>query len=134
YAEFVDTAAKKAMFDTPLFVDAMQQIKDMYDNQVMTSEAADLGKQMFYSTVLRSPADFINDLHLYFSNPKLLQKPEQNGGTRIVLSSQFAIQAKSPVKEEAWKFISFMLSEEGQSIQERQGFSLLKSVNKKQLT
>ncbi|GIP18648.1 putative ABC transporter substrate-binding protein YesO [Paenibacillus montaniterrae] len=133
YAEFVDPAAKKAMFDSSLFIDAMKQIKDMYDNKVMTSEPADAGMQMFYSTVLSSPADFINNLQTYFSNPKLLQKPEQKDGTRIVLTSQFAIQAKSPVKEEAWKFISFMLSEEGQSLQERQGFSLLKSVNEKQL-
>lgn len=133
YAEFVDTAEKKAMFDSPLFVDAMQQIKDMYDHKVMTSEPADIGKQMFYSTVLSSSADFIDGLHLYFSNPKLLQKPEQRGGTRIVPASQFSIQAQSPVKEEAWKFIVFMLSEEGQSLQERQGFSLLKSVNEKKL-
>jgi multiple sugar transport system substrate-binding protein len=33
----------------------------------------------------------------------------------------------------AWKFIAYLLSEEGQSLQERQGFSLLKSVNEKQL-
>lgn len=99
----------------------------------MTSEPADIGKQMFYSTVLQSPADFINGLHLFFSNPKLLQKPEQTGGTRIITASRFAIQAKSPVKEEAWKFIAFLLSEEGQSLQERQGFSLLKSVNEKQM-
>ncbi|MUG66427.1 extracellular solute-binding protein [Paenibacillus campinasensis] len=133
YAEFVDTEGKTAIFDSPLFLDAMKQIKEMYDHKVMTSESADVGKQMFYSTVLGSPADFINDLHAYFPNPRLLQKPEQTGGTRIVLSSQFAIQANSQVKEEAWKFISFMLSEEGQSLQERQGFSLLKSVNEKQL-
>ncbi|SDC55571.1 multiple sugar transport system substrate-binding protein [Paenibacillus sp. UNCCL117] len=133
YTEFVDPAAKKAMFDSPVFVGAMQQIKDMYDHKVMTSEPADIGKQMFYSTVLRSPADFIDGLHAFFSNPKLLQKPEQKGGTRIVPASQFSIQAKSPVKEEAWKFIVFMLSEEGQSLQERPGFSLLKSVNEKQL-
>ncbi|NHN29615.1 ABC transporter substrate-binding protein [Paenibacillus agricola] len=133
YAEFVDHTAKKAKFDSPLFLEMMQQIKKMYDNKVMTSEPADVGKQMFYSTVLQSPADFINGLHLFFSNPKLLQKPEQTGGTRIVTASQFAIQAKSSVKEEAWKFIAFVLSEEGQSLQERQGFSLLKSVNEKQL-
>jgi ABC-type glycerol-3-phosphate transport system substrate-binding protein len=47
--------------------------------------------------------------------------------------NQLAIQAKSTVKAEAWKFIAYLLSEEGQSLQERQGFSLLKSVNEKQL-
>lgn len=133
YSEFVDHTAKKAKFDSPLFVEAMKQIKKMYDNKVMTSEPADVGKQMFYSTVLQSPADFINGLHIFFSNPKLLQKPEQTGGTRIIPVSRFAIQAKSPVKEEAWKVIAFLLSVEGQSLQERQGFSMLKSVNEKQL-
>lgn len=133
YAQFVDHTAKKAKFDSPLFVDAMQQIKHMYDDKVMTTEPADVGKQMFYSTVLQSPADFINGLHIFFSNPKLLQKPEQKGGTRIVPATQFAIPAKSPVKDDAWKFISFLLSAEGQSLQERQGFSLLKSENEKQL-
>ncbi|BFT73703.1 ABC transporter substrate-binding protein [Paenibacillus sp. P36] len=133
YAQFVDHTAKKATFDSPLFIEAMQQIKKMYNDKVMTSESADVGKQMFYSTVLRSPVDFIDGLHQFFANPKLLQKPEQTGGTRIVTSTQLAIQAKSPVKEEAWKVIAFLLSEEGQSLQDREGFSLLKSVNEKKL-
>lgn len=133
YTEFVDHSAKKAKFDSPLFVGVLQQIKKMYDDKVMTSEPADIGKQLFYSTVLRSPADLINDPHQFFSNPKLLQKPEQKGGPRIIPSSQFAIQANSPVKEEAWKFIAFLLSEDVQSLQDRDGFSLLKSVNEKQL-
>lgn len=133
YAEFVDKSAKKAKFDSPVFMEAMKQIKKMYDDKVMTSEPAEIGKQMFYSTVLQSPADFIDGLHLFFSNPKLLQKPEQTGGTRIVTPSELAIRAKSPVKEEAWKFIAYLLSTEGQSLQEREGFSLLKSVNEEQL-
>lgn len=133
YTGFVDHKAKKAKFDSPLFVEAMQQIKKMYDDKVMTSEPADIGKQLFYSTVLQSPADFIKGWHLFFSNPMLLQKPEQTGGARIIPAMQLAIQAKSSVKEEAWKFIAYLLSEEGQSLQERQGFSLLKSVNEKQL-
>lgn len=133
YTEFVDHTAKKAKFDSPLFVGVMQQIKKMYDDKVMTSEPADIGKQLFYSTVLRSPADLINGPYSFFSNPKLLQKPEQKGGTRIIPELQFAIQANSPVKEEAWKFIAFLLSDDGQSLQEREGFSLLKSVNEKQL-
>ncbi|GAV15910.1 ABC transporter substrate-binding protein [Paenibacillus sp. NAIST15-1] len=133
YTEFVDPTAKKAKFDSPLFLETMQQIKKMFDDKVMTSEPADIGKQMFYSTVLQSPAELINGPHLLFSDPKLLQKPEQKGGTRIVVASRFAINAKSPVKEEAWKVIAYLLSEEGQSLQEREGFSLLKSVNEKQL-
>ncbi|QHW29839.1 extracellular solute-binding protein [Paenibacillus rhizovicinus] len=133
YADFVDAKAKKAKFDSPEFLETMQRIKKMFDDNVMTSGPADIGKQLFYSTVLQSPAELINGPHLLFANPKLLQKPEQKGGTRIVVSSQFAINAKSPAKAEAWKVIAYLLSEEGQSLQGREGFSLLKSVNEKQL-
>ncbi|MEC0231725.1 ABC transporter substrate-binding protein [Paenibacillus alba] len=133
YSEYVDHSTKKAKFDSPSFVGVMQQIKKMYDDKVMTSEPADIGKQMFYSTILQSPENFINGLHQIFSNPKLLQKPEQTARARIITDSQFAIQAKSTVKEEAWKVIAFFLSEEGQSLQGRHGFSMLKSVNEKQL-
>ncbi|WP_282935535.1 extracellular solute-binding protein [Paenibacillus sp. RC67] len=137
YAELVDRAALKAKFDSPLFGEMMQQIKKMYDDKVMTSESADFGKQLFYSTVITSPADFIEGPYSLFANPKLMQKPHakgQNGGMRIIPSSQFAIQAKSPVKEEAWKFIAFMLSADVQSLQDRGGFSLLRSVNEKVLS
>ncbi|OPH62106.1 ABC transporter substrate-binding protein [Paenibacillus ferrarius] len=133
YSEYVDHSTKKAKFDSPSFVGVMQQIKKMYDDKVMTSEPADIGKQMFYSTILQSPENFINGLHQIFANPKLLQKPEQTTRARIITDSRFAIQAKSTVKEEAWKVIAFFLSEEGQSLQGRHGFSMLKSVNEKQL-
>ncbi|MBW7454451.1 ABC transporter substrate-binding protein [Paenibacillus sepulcri] len=136
YPEFVDSAAKKAMFDSPVFLDTMQQIKKMYDDKVMTAGSAEVGKQIFFSTVVQSPADLINGPHALFSSPKLLQKPHaqgQSGGMRIIPMSQFAIQAKSQVQEEAWKLIAFLLSAEGQSLQDREGFSLLKSVNEKTL-
>lgn len=134
YKEFVDPAAKKAMFDSPSFVDTMQGVKQMYDRKVMTSEMADEGKQMFYSVVLRSPADFIDSLYRYSSDPMLLRKPEQSGGTRIVPATEFAIQARSPAREEAWKLVTFLLSEDGQALQDREGLSLLKSVNEKRLS
>ncbi|MEC0242643.1 extracellular solute-binding protein [Paenibacillus dokdonensis] len=136
YAQFVDTAAKKAKFDSPAFMELMQQIKKMYDEKIITSAPADVGNQLFYSAVITSPADFIDGPHSFFENPKLLQKPhdgQSTGGMRIIPSSQFAIQAKSPAKDEAWKFITFLLSEEAQSLQDREGFSLLKSVNEKML-
>lgn len=136
YPEFVDSAEKKAMFDSPVFLDTMQQIKKMYDDKIMTAGPAEIGKQMFFSTVVQSPADLINGPHGLFSSPKLLQKPHaqgQSGGMRIIPMSQFAIQAKSQVQEEAWKLIAFLLSAEGQSLQDREGFSLLKSVNEKTL-
>lgn len=130
YSEFVDIATKTAKIDSPSFVGLMKQVKKMYDDKIMTGED---GKSIFYSTNgFSSPEGFMS-LYEIFSNPKLLQQPEQTGGARVSSASQFAVQANSPVKEEAWKVIAFLLSEEVQSLQGRQGFSLLKSVNEKQL-
>ncbi|WP_068617343.1 ABC transporter substrate-binding protein [Paenibacillus tuaregi] len=136
YNQFVDQAAKKGKFDSPEFVSLMQEVKQMYDDKVMSSEPAETGTQLFYSEVLSQPADFVNTPYSLFSNPKLLQKPHgqgQKGGMRIIPLSEFAIGANSSVKEEAWRFIAYLLSKETQSLKSREGFSLVKSVNGKKL-
>lgn len=135
YREFVDVTTRKAKFDSPIFEETLLQIKKMYDDKVMTSEPQEKENPLFYTGRLISPEDIIVPRMLY-SNPKLLQKPHaegQTGGAKIVAFSELAIQAKSTVKEEAWKFITFLLSEEVQSLKEREGLSLLKSVNEKKL-
>lgn len=135
YAELVDRTTQEAKFDSPLFMEMMTQTKKMYDDQIITSKSAETGKQFFNSWVLYYPADFIGP-YSTFANPKLLKKPHGQGQTgEVTFSSPFqlAIQAKSAVKEEAWQFISFLLSEEAQTMQELYGFSILKSVNEKNL-
>lgn len=134
YAEFVDLTAKKAKFDSPEFVELMQNIKKMFDEKVMTEELAKTDNQLF-SHVNVTSVDFIGGLYSHFENPVLLQQPHigKSEGTRIFPLSQIAIRANSPVKDEAWKFISFLLSDEAQSLQEREGFSLLASVDDKKL-
>lgn len=133
FSKYVDSSAKKASFDSPEFVDTMQQIKKWYDEKLMTASQAEEGKQLFYNTFFFSPADLIDVPHELFSNPRLLQKPHAKGqnGVTIIPSFEFAVSAKSPVKKEAWKLVSFLLSEEVQSLQD--GFSMKKSVNEKKL-
>lgn len=135
YPSWVDEAGKKARFDTPEFIGMMDKVKQMYEEGIFTQEPADIGKQLFYSSTLSSPRDFIDVPYTFFSEPRLLSKPHSEGPakTRIVPVSQFVIRESSPVKEDALKFISFLLSEEAQSMKERQGFSLLKSVNERAL-
>lgn len=136
YETYVDTTAKQAKFDSPEFVALLHQVKQMYDDGVMTAESAGPGKQLFYSAVLFEPADVINVPHRYFEHPMLMQKPHQpaqSGTMRIVPSSQFGIRANTAVPDEAWKLISFLLSEEVQKLPEHSGFSLLKSVNEAKL-
>ncbi|GIO34416.1 MULTISPECIES: ABC transporter substrate-binding protein [Paenibacillus] len=135
YAQFVDGETKKGKFDSPEFVELMQQIQNMYEEKVMTADQAEMGHQLFSPASLLSPGDLIDVLYSSFENPVLLQKPHtgQSEGTRIFPLNEFAIRANSPVKDEAWKFISFLLSDEAQSLQDREGFSLLASVNDKKI-
>ncbi|TVX93215.1 ABC transporter substrate-binding protein [Paenibacillus agilis] len=135
YKELVDRTNQKANFDSPFFITMMEEIKRMYENGVMTSEAAEPGKQLFYSMRIPSPEEFITP-YMLFNNPKLLHKPHaegQSGGPRIFFSDQLGIKSSSKVKDEAWTFIAFLLSEEVQTLQEREGFSLLTSLNDKKL-
>lgn len=136
YKTYVDTNAKKAKFDSPEFVALLHQVKQMYDDGVMTAESAGSGKQLFYSAVLREPEDVINVPHEYFEHPLFMQKPhnpDQSGTMRLIPASLFGIRAKTPVPDEAWKLIRFLLSEEAQKMPERSGFSLLSSVNDQRL-
>lgn len=136
YAAFVEPSAKKASFDSPEFVDLLQQAMKMNDDKIITSDEAKPGNQLFSSTPIMSPINFIEGPYTLFDHPKLMLLPragETAGqkGARVFTSTEFAIHAKSPAKDEAWKFITFLLSEEAQLLQEREGFSMLKSVNEK---
>lgn len=136
YKTYVDPNAKQAKFDSPEFVTLLHQVKQMYDDGVMTEESAGPGKQLFYSAVLRDPADVINVPHQYFEHPVFMQKPhnpDQSGTMRIIPATLFGIRAKSAVPDDAWKLIRFLLSEEVQQMPERSGFSLLSSVNDQRL-
>lgn len=108
----------------------------MYDHQVATSKEAGYGEQLFSSIKLVSPPDFIFWPHTLYKNPVLLNKPHAAGQTSGVTFSapkQLAISSKSDVSEEAWKLISFLASEQAQSMPERGGFSVLASVNEQEL-
>ncbi|MBE1441034.1 ABC transporter substrate-binding protein [Paenibacillus sp. OAS669] len=134
--DFIDPATRKAKFDSPLFVQNMKRIKKMYDDRIMTANKAQIGNQLFYSTYLLSPLDVAETAYRFYPNPKLLQRPHPQGhkdGSTFLVRNQLGIRAHSAVKEEAQQFIAFLLSEEAQSLPNREGFSMLKSVNDKQI-
>ena len=108
----------------------------MYDEKIITANEAKPSKQVFINTYFYSPLDFFDIGFRFYANPRLLPTPHSSseaGGTSFLVPNQLGIQANSPVKDEAWKFIAFLMSEEAQSLNDREGFSLLKSVNDKLL-
>ncbi|WP_028546645.1 ABC transporter substrate-binding protein [Paenibacillus taiwanensis] len=136
YSQFVNHKDQTASFDSPAFIAMMEQVQKMYNDEVFTDKSTTGSRQLFYSSMIASPDDLIRIPYMLLSQPKLLQKPHAKGETgkaRIVLPLELGIQAKSAVKEEAWTFISFLMSEDAQLLSERDGFSMLRSLNDKKL-
>ncbi|MFD0618740.1 ABC transporter substrate-binding protein [Paenibacillus sp. GCM10027629] len=134
--DFIDAENHQAKFDTPLFVQSLEQIKKMYDEKILSANEGKPSSQLFYHTYLYSPLDVAEVAFRFYANPKLLPTPhtkEDVPGTTFLIPNQLGISANSPVKDEAWKFIAFLMSEEAQSLKEREGFSLLTSVNEQTL-
>ncbi|WP_248924668.1 ABC transporter substrate-binding protein [Paenibacillus hamazuiensis] len=134
--DFIDPTTRKAQFDSPLFVKNMKQIKKMYDDRILTANRAQIGSQLFYFTYFFSPLDVAEGAYRFYPNPKVLQMPHPQGhkdGSAFFVRNQLGIRANSAVKDEAQKFLAFLLSEDAQSLPRDEGFSLLKSVNDKQI-
>jgi len=136
YPQFINQEERKANFESQKFLDNLSLIQELYEDQVLVRNPDSSKKALFSSTVILSPADFIEGQYSLFSNPKLLQKPHEAGqssGVFFTVPYQLGIQAKSAVQDEAWQFIAFLLSEEMQAASERYGFSMQSAVNEKEL-
>ncbi|MDK8180033.1 extracellular solute-binding protein [Paenibacillus sp. UMB4589-SE434] len=134
--DFIDADNRQAKFDTPLFIQSLKQIQKMYDEKILSASAGKPNNQLFYHTYLYSPLDVAQVAFNFYANPKLLPTPhtkEDVPGTTFLIPNQLGISANSPVKDEAWKFIAFLMSKEAQSMNDGEGFSLLASVNEQML-
>lgn len=120
----------KANFDTDSFRDVLQQIKSLYDEGLLTTDySMDPGETLFTLNGLIEPGSALLDL--LEPDTQFLQMPSFDGqpsgfGYRTTLL--FGINSKSEVKEEAWEFVKFMLSEEMQNSPELRSYPLNKSV------
>lgn len=131
----------EARFDSDEFRHTMEQIKSLYDEKAIGMEdAGNDGKGL--SNSLFSLADMSGPLNALVSylNPDtaIYRKPSfagtgGHGGTVYEMWEAYAINNKSAVKNEAWMFLKFMLSEEMQTSTELQGFPLNKAATAQKL-
>lgn len=136
YSTLVDNSKRKANFTSPFFTDLLKQVKGMYDEKVITVDAINFGDAYFYPTLLFSPDDYFAGPADFFKQGKVYSKPRVNGqesGGSFKGHKSIALNANSKVKQEAWEFIKFLLSEDVQTQPKLQGFSVNKSVNEKKL-
>lgn len=137
YLTFVDEVNGKVNFDSQTFTTLLQQVKSLSDEHIITQEQV---HPLFRTVFINSPTDYIITLKEsefypkdYEFKSKLYAKPsanDQQAGGYFRPYKTIGINEKSSVKEEAWDFLKFMLSDEMQA--SGAGFPLNKSLYEKQ--
>ncbi|QNK55019.1 ABC transporter substrate-binding protein [Paenibacillus sp. PAMC21692] len=119
-----------ANFDSEYFREMMRQIKSMYDENVLQAEFTyDYDKAIFSQSVFSNPETAMPFMARptlqFFKSPTT--KGESNG---IPFRSWFnlGLNSKSKVRQEAWEFMKYLLSEEIQQSPELSGFPVNKKV------
>ncbi|MBH5319038.1 carbohydrate ABC transporter substrate-binding protein [Paenibacillus sp. GSMTC-2017] len=116
YDKYINLEEKKVSFDTGEFAGLLNQLKELYgtgllsDNYVKTME----NKVIFRDETFTLPMVALESLK---SGRQIWNQPSSNkhAGLRFSSTMMLAINAKSKVTAEAWKFLSYLLSEEAQS-------------------
>ncbi|NIK75072.1 multiple sugar transport system substrate-binding protein [Paenibacillus castaneae] len=142
YTSFVDEPNGKAKFDSDSFIQLLKQVKGLYDKGIATTENV---HSIFREEQINSPSDYFLALKLsenfakgyesYEYKSKLYSSPKGEGqgkGGYFRSYKTMGINEKSSVKEEAWDFVKFILSEEMQGSRGT-GFPLNKEVYKQQV-
>ncbi|BBH19166.1 ABC transporter substrate-binding protein [Paenibacillus baekrokdamisoli] len=140
YSTYVDEVNRKAKFDSDTFIQLLKQVKSLSDQHIITLDNV---QSLFMNVSIVSPTDYIREINQseflpkgYQYKAKLYAKPHADdlqAGGYFRSYKTIGINAKSSVKEEAWDFIKFMMSDEMQSSLGSAGFPINKSVYQKQL-
>ncbi|GKU77354.1 ABC transporter substrate-binding protein [Paenibacillus sp. L3-i20] len=133
YATFVSQENGKASFESTAFTDLLKEVKHLQDEKIIDSEG---GVPIFRVQHINSPADYVREMkqsQFYPDNSehksKLYLKPNAGGrqsGGYFRTYQTVGLNEKSEVKEEAWHFLKFMLSDEMKDKASRSGFPLNK--------
>ncbi|PDZ13065.1 ABC transporter substrate-binding protein [Bacillus pseudomycoides] len=120
YNELVDKTSGKAKFESDLFVQMLEDVKKMYDEKIATADSVNLGEAYFnLLPMIMSVEDYFSTGATFgITGTKIYQKPHiagQKKGVAFTPYTTVGINAKSPVKKEAWEFLKFLMSDEVQS-------------------
>ncbi|OAB41876.1 ABC transporter substrate-binding protein [Paenibacillus glacialis] len=134
YAKFVDSESGKANFDSTLFIDLLKEVKHLLDEKVIDPDARE---NIFQQVQINSPSDYVRETNPDLSNRsgsdykrKLYLKPNAKGqetGGFFRTYQTMGINANSDVKEEAWEFVKFVISDEMKENSSAYGFPINKA-------
>ena len=135
YDQLVKRDGSSASFDAAAFQAYMEKIKKLYDDGLATADMMGAQNTAFSSESLDSPMNAL--LVPTMSGQKnMLQPPGTGDGGGIPFKSNqvLGLNAKSNVKNEAWSFVKFLLSEEMQADQAMMNFPVNKAALSAKLT
>ncbi|RRJ66019.1 extracellular solute-binding protein [Paenibacillus oralis] len=116
FNQYVDQTAKQAKFDSPSFIQLLNNVRDMYDNGLLSQDYDKLieDRDLFRDETYYAPVMLYQALQ---TNRQILNLPSSGDKNGLVFSSNLmlAINEKSAVKQEAWDFMKYLISEEMQS-------------------
>ncbi|MCR8644253.1 extracellular solute-binding protein [Paenibacillus sp. N1-5-1-14] len=136
YGKYVDQQKLESHFDSPEFQALLAQIKKMYDDNVFSEQSATWGEQFFSQWRANSVENLIlYPKGVYDGNGKVYRKPLSRDDKGIAFSSSMMLgmNSKTKVKDEAWKFLKFLLSPEMQSSSELKAIPINKAAIDAQL-
>jgi multiple sugar transport system substrate-binding protein len=135
YAKFVDDESGKANFDSTAFIDLLKQVKHLMDEKVINPDARNI---IFQQAQINSPSDYVRETNPDLSNRsgsnykrKLYLKPNAKGqeaGGFFRTYQTMGINESSNVKEEAWEFVKFVISDEMKENSSAYGFPINKAL------
>ncbi|WP_028594816.1 ABC transporter substrate-binding protein [Paenibacillus assamensis] len=116
YGHYINQEEKKASFNTEEFIGLLNQLKELYGTGMLSDNYNKFleNRDIFRDHSLSTPLFALETLQ----SKRQIWNPPGNGkhsGLRFSSNMMLAINAKSGVTEEAWKFISYLLSEKAQS-------------------
>lgn len=116
FNQYIDSKSKQAKFDSPSFIQLLNNVRDMYQNGLLSEDYNLLieDRDLFRDETFYAPVMLYQALQY---NRQILNLPSSGDKNGLVFSSNLmlAINEKSAVKQEAWDFMKYLISEEMQS-------------------
>ncbi|QYR23474.1 extracellular solute-binding protein [Paenibacillus sp. sptzw28] len=135
YGELVKKDGDSTVFDADAFRAYMENVKKLYDSGVATEENMAPNNTSFNKISMSNPMDLVLMPKLGGKSQAMLRPPGTGKDEGIPFKSNLVLglNAKSKVKDAAWSFVKFLLSEEMQSARSMMNFAVNKAALKNKL-
>ncbi|WP_028612830.1 ABC transporter substrate-binding protein [Paenibacillus harenae] len=131
YGQLVKKDGDSATFDADAFQSYMEKIRQMYDNGLATADRMGPANTSFSYSSMPSPMEAAIKPQAVGGEPLDMIRPPGTGqdeGYPFKSGQVLGLNAKSEVKEAAWSFVKYLLSEEMQSSRSLMSFPVNKTA------